>query len=575
MSHMRHGRVSEWIRANRWALVGFVIYLLLALWLMRPVWSAPRSQIPIGAEPAATVPLSSVWITWWNAERGAGLFGGYWDAPIFFPSPNVFATNEPQPTTVLVAPVIWITGSSVLAYNFYILIALVLNGVFSQRLLKLYGLNVCFALWGGMAMVMLPFVSWRLGVVQLIPLWGILWSWTAIERLCQKPTYWRGTVLGLAVGISAVTCFHQSLFLVMLLVGAAPTLWRDLIKFRDWPYWLLAMCVAMLITLPYMLPIQKAVTAYGAQWDRQWVADQSANPGDYLQAYGRQLIDIAPTQASWKMLSPGWIKAILAMVGVIIGLKHITTRRWASFLLAMGTLAFFLSMGPNLHIGNWQPWWTLTELIPVFEKVRNVFRMAVYVHIIVVIFAAVGLYGLYQMCWHRFKVRPARIVAGTLLALVALIALLEVRLPVTGTATVPNVQQHRVWLEHVRTQTPEGYGIACFPVAPGSLAVDYQSTAEWMYLATFHGVPIINGYATHLPQDYLRLRLEILKGFPRPDILTYLYRHKVKFLVLRRSPQEKGTTEKVIPVGDFFLKLVCEDQLVNVYELGKTSGARY
>ena len=103
-------------------------FLLLAVASTWPLGSRIGSAIPKGTERVATVPLFNQWTIWWNADRAGRMFDGYWNAPIFVPSDHSFALSEAQPTTVLVAPVVWISGSRTLGYNAYLLCMLTLNG---------------------------------------------------------------------------------------------------------------------------------------------------------------------------------------------------------------------------------------------------------------------------------------------------------------------------------------------------------------------------------------------------------------------------------------------------------------
>jgi len=558
---------------QRWILGGGFVYLVLALGLTWPVILSPLSQLPLGSEPIATVALSNVWILWWNAHQVIPGFGDYWNAPIYFPSSGggALAMNEPQPTTLLVAPVVWLTGSRILAYNVFLWLSLILNGVFAQRLAKVYGLGSWMGLWLGTAMVLLPIVHWQLGISHLVPLWGILWTWSAIERLCRQPTRWRGLELGVAVGISLVTSMHQGLFFALLLVGAAPALWRQWIKYRELPHWLLAVLVALLVAGPFAYKLRQVSQEHAVELERELVADLSATPGDYLQAYGGQLIDIRPEKKSWRMLSSGVIKFLLALVGVYYGLTRLDTRRWASFILVMALLAFLLSFGPNLRLGTWQPWWTLTELVPGFEQVRSVLRFAFFVQMAVVILAAFGVTGLYQTCRDRVKSPRLRVALQAGFVLLALTALFEVYPKPGGHAKVTDVNQHKVWIEYVREHTPPGYGIACLPFPATGRVEDYVRTCEWMYLGSFHGVPLVNGYSTHSPKENRILQGKILAGFPTPEILRELYKSNVKFIVVERSPANpKGAPPRDATLGRYWIKRVCEDELAEVYELGRS-----
>ena len=161
---------------NRRAVGWFGVYLAIALVATRPLVMSLGSAIPYGCEAEATVPLFNLWTLWWNADRAASGFGGYWTAPIFYPAHGTFAFSEAQPTMIVVAPLVWLTGSRALAYNVYQLLILALNGWSGQRLLKRVGHRPWLTFCGGAMCELLPFIWWQLGVVQLTTLFGILWT---------------------------------------------------------------------------------------------------------------------------------------------------------------------------------------------------------------------------------------------------------------------------------------------------------------------------------------------------------------------------------------------------------------
>jgi hypothetical protein len=68
-----------------------LLYLFLAIASTWPLAGALLTHLPLGMEAAATVPLFNVWTVWWNADRAASGFSGYWDAPIFYPTEKTFA----------------------------------------------------------------------------------------------------------------------------------------------------------------------------------------------------------------------------------------------------------------------------------------------------------------------------------------------------------------------------------------------------------------------------------------------------------------------------------------------------
>lgn len=552
---------------RKWQLACAFFYLILALVLTWPVVSSPFSHVPIGTEPTASVPLYNVWATWWNADRLAGGLFGYWDAPIFFPTEGSFALMEPQPTTMMVAPVVWITGSRIFAYNVYIWISLTLNGLFAQRLAGTYGLGRWTSLWAGTAIVLLPIVHWQLGIFQLAPLWAILWTWTAIEKICRTPSRRKGIELGIAASLAFLTCMHHGLFLAILLVGASPVLWRHWRKPQEIRHWVVAVGVALVITVPFVSKVKSVTEIHAVEWEKDLVTGLSANVADYFQAPSYELISFGANKQSPLFLSSGWIKYFLAIAGIIFGLRSVQSRRWASFILTIAILAFLLSLGPNLRIGSFQPWWWLSENVPGFDRVRSVMRFAFFVQIPVIIFAALGIRGLYQLACDRFEQAKWQTAGQWAVILLALTALVDGYPKPGGEAEITNVDQHRKWIGFVEKNTPDDHGILCLPVSPGPRVWQYLVTTEFMYLGTFHKTPIFNGYSSHFPEHYRYLRSEIVAGFPTASILHQLYTGKVKYIVVRAK---KGGPARNVSMGPYWLKRVCVDELVEVYQLGKS-----
>jgi len=91
------------------------------------------------------------------------------------------------------------------------------------------------AVGGAVGMLLLPLVHWQLDVLQLTPLWGILWTWTALLKASRHPSVWHGAAVGAAFAITFWMCAHQALLLAVLLCGTVwilPRRWRAPAIFR-------------------------------------------------------------------------------------------------------------------------------------------------------------------------------------------------------------------------------------------------------------------------------------------------------------------------------------------------------
>lgn len=537
-------------------LISLGVFVALALATTWPVAQHPTSRLPIGTEFSKTVPLFNAWTIWWNADRLLHVGRGYWDAPIFYPTSDSFAFSEPQPTTVLVAPILWITGSRALAYNVYLWLSLVLNGLFAERLLRLLGMGKLIALGGGAAMVLLPLAHWQMGVLQLVPVWGILWTWTAFlkiaappvaadpsHRCCAAADWWsrhpalrHGSELGVAFAVAFLTCAHHGLFLAVLMVGAAWTLGPRLLQLRTWGALLTAVGVAALITGPVVVKLHQVAKLHAFTRPVATVSSLSAMPGDYLVPSGDAWADwgAALGRPGWQ-LSPGLLMMVLAVIGLLFGMSQRRLRIWTVFLTVTAVLGFLLSLGTNLRVGSWQPWLTLAEVGPGLSQVRNVFRFAYFVQMVTVLAAAQGVYALALLIGHRSWGRAWRYCGAVLLASLALLAVADTWPRPPSLTVVPEVASHREWIDFIRDQTPPGRGIVCLPFAKGNHVSDFEVTTRWMFLGTYHHAPMMNGYSGFFPDSYFEIRSAVATEGLSEKVLRQLASDGVEFVVVERS----------------------------------------
>jgi cell shape-determining protein MreD len=551
-----------------------VAYAGLALWSTWPLASAPLTKLPLGTMQMATVPLFNLWTIWWNADRLRHGFRGYWDAPIFHPEHDTFAFSEPQPTTIVVAPVIWLTGSRALAFNAYLWLSLVLNGVFAECLLRRAGVHRLIAIGGGAAMLLLPIVHWQLDVLQLAPIWGILWTWMALLELSRRPSIVRGAIVGVAFAVAFWTCSHQALLLAVLIAGAAWILPRRWLKWSTWPGWIAAAVIAAALVFPIVSRLQYVMAKHEFSRTAELVTQLSAATGDYTAVPGRQLVHLpgVGVRPFWH-LSPGWIKLILAAAGVAFGLSRRRWRRWTAFLLVTALVAFLLSLGTNLKIGDWQPWWTLTKFCPGLAQVRNVFRFAFFVQMAVVLLGAQALHGVFLVQRRYCRRRWSRCLATGLLSLLGLAALCETTPETSNMADVPDAAANAGWIDFVRRNTPRGRAVICLPVASSDTAESYVVTTRWMYFGTFHQVPLVDGYSGFFPREHFELRHAINTSLLTEATLLRLIAAQADFLVVRRAEFSVQMPPRAA-FGSVSIELVYEDPSgVDIYRLSTSPPA--
>ena len=548
---------------RRWLPV--LILLAFAVWTIAPVWHDPWGCLPVRENMITTVPMFNAWTIWWNADRLSHGFAGYWDAPIFFPTGQTFAFSEPQPATIMVAPVIWLTGSPALAYNLYLLLSLFLNGIFTFRLLRNTGSPRSLAIIGGCMMIWLPVSVRQLEVLQLIPVWSLLWTWDALHRHGSAPTWTTALQLAVSYTLSFYICIHHTLFQTIALTGTA---WILLIRVRFLQFWVTscaALIVAGVLVGVIFVPMRQALRDNSFERSNELVVQLSPKASDLV---------VTPQDANFFAgskgrfgLSPGWIKILLAAFGAVVGVLHRRRRRWVLFLLLTTIVTGLLAIGPNLKFGDFQPWWILAQWVPGISQIRNVFRCVYLTQLATIL---LGITGLSELRLHMRARSWRPITAALVVSGLALLALAEVAVPKLVLAGVPDLSRHHGWTEFLKLHTPHGKGIACLPFPPGTKAGDFDSTARWMYLGSLHGIPMINGYSGFFPPSYLKFQARMNKEGLSEDILSQLAAMKTHFIVVHSSYQTSIPDRSSID-SRFQLQPVHADAIgIRIYELGSS-----
>lgn len=531
--------VSAWSR-RKWCAATVGYFLLLTAALSHGL--IERWTVPLKSMSVVTVPLLNAWTIGWNADRALHGFAGYWDAPIFHPIEDTFAFSEPQPATVLVAPVVWWTGSAIAGYNAWVCLSLFLNGNMTALTLKRMRYRWSLQVVGGTAMVLLPVVHQRIDVLQLVPMWGIVWYWGNCQRLIEFPGWKSGCETAVSFAACFALCVHHSLMLSILslltCIVFAPSLFRRQVLGSC----LLAVGVAALLIAPLLIPLHRALKQYDFSRSPKTVRGLSARPVDYCVTSEHALIQFPfETVHRGRRLHAGWFRLCMAVLGVVTGLTIGQRRRWTVFLTLTALFGGLLSLGYHLEFAGIHPWEQLVETVPGVAQIRSVYRFAYFVQAAIVLLNIEGMASIQDRllrfdsgsggtAWKRLGL----VAVGLLIAFECL-----PRPAIRG--GVPDIERHRTWLGFVREQSNPNEAIACLPFAPGRRIEDYVQTTRWMLLGLEHRVPMVNGYTGFFPPEITQLRRDINSRFPAADLLVTLYERDVRQLVVLRhvySPEE-------------------------------------
>jgi hypothetical protein len=341
---------------------------------------------------------------------------------------------------------------------------------------------------------------------------------------------------GLAFAMTFMLSIHHGLFMAILMVPSLWVLVRRWFAVRPWAAYLTAITVAAVLVAPLVLPIRRASKTYEFHRDENQVAQLSTHPIDHLKVPENAFFvaDVVQGRAYWD-ICVGWLKMLLAVVGLVLCALRPRLRRWTLFLLLTVVLGTIFSMGTELKLGTWQPWLTLSKWVPGVGQVRNVFRFVYFSQMAIVLLAVLGLHQINLRTSRRGVSKRVRLSTATLTSVIALAAVLEIPPSPYILAGTPNLEVHRDWCDYIRENTSEGKGIACIPFAAGTSVKDFDMSTRWMYMGTLHGKPMVNGYSGFFPAEYFAQRRLMNQTFPSEEALRSLADSQVEFVVVMRS----------------------------------------
>ena len=497
----------------------FAGYAALAVVLNWPLATCLTSCLPVGQEPTDTVPLLNAWTLWWNADRLEHGWVGYWDAPIFHPERATFALGEPQPVSgVLSWPLQKLVGLPA-AYNGLLLLHLTLNGLLGIRFLRGEGLSITASRIGGVWLMGLPLVGTSLGVFQVVPIWGILWTLATARQAILRGGTWRSAELGAALAVTYGLDCHYGLFLLTLLPPWMVVLAGGPRRWRSW-------AVPLLVSTAFFAVLASPI------WTKQWrELHRSSTRRDplvvramsaTLPRYVRSPHPFQNRAMPVERLGIGWLKYALALSALLVGWRTHRNLVLSQVCLAGG--GFLLSMAVWIGWRDWNLAGLMGEWIPGMHAIRNWFRYAVFFQIGMVVLAAWGVER--GQTWWLSSGRWASLRTGVLIAISAL-GLVEtwpMPQPIRGMPLPPRWAH---WLgEH-----HAGSVLAVLPLGQGPMAVDHRRSALAMLWQPIHRCRLVNGYNGYFPASQRKL-LPALRRLPDASSLRVLRRAGTQFLVV-------------------------------------------
>lgn len=357
----------------------------------------------------------------------------------------------------------------------------------------------------------LPFVAWQLGVLQLTVLWAPLWTISALWKWNAQLRWRHAFELGLAFGVTYLTCNYYGLFSGLLLVPTAVAFcYRHVTSVRAWGQIVTAGLFAAILIAPLVIEQQRAAREH--KWEREMsiVLDLSAHLRDYSNTTYPQWLErweCPENGRSGWTLGPAMGQWLFAALGLVWGLWNKPRRNWTFFALGIAGLALFLSFGPRIEMWGLSPYRGLWAVVPGVAQIRSPFRFAVFVQIATTWLAVLFLQGLVPKLdgvRHITTWRQRFVLAGAWLpAVLAGGMLIAETRPVNRRNYQWPTTEWPQWVAFLRDETPPETTIVCLPFVSGTTIHEYEEVTQWMSWGMEHRRRMVNGYSGYFPDPYL------------------------------------------------------------------------
>ncbi|MFI5178440.1 MAG: hypothetical protein ACHQO8_07755 [Vicinamibacterales bacterium] len=446
-------------------------------------------------------PLFTTWLLGWDADRIRHGLHGFWNAPILFPSRGATAFSEHMlGIAIFVAPVIWLTGNPVLAYDLAFLMTAVLAGAGMYLLARELTGRRDAAMLAGLAFAFPPLRALHVSHLQVLA-WG--WMPIALWGLhrffaARTASDTRAARFALAVFASAfvLQAFSNGYFIYFLAIAAGFVLLYELTSRpatrAERAGAIGAVAVASAFVLVAIAAVAVAYVSVRQQYGFRRPYDDwtmfSADVRSYLSAPSTLRLWggwLTGDTAAERQLFPG-VVALMACVAALWPGGRRT--RGSMIYAALGATAFVLSLGPEPSAWSHRmlpsgPYLWFVRLVPGMDGLRVPARLSVVVLLAVSVLTAFGLARILERVPPRWRTTFAVLVGAAIVAEGWAVPLRLAAFDARGRAG--DREAYR-WL----ARQPPGGAIE-LPILEWSIA----PTLTYQYASLSHGHPIVNGYS--------------------------------------------------------------------------------
>jgi len=561
-----------------------LLYSALTLALAWPLSVHPASQLMWNGPDSELY----LWTLLWNTHAVARNPLAVFDANICHPLRFALASTENLiGSTIFAAPVIWLTGNPVLAFNFVALLSCVLCGLGTYVLARRVGAGRAGAALAGIVFAFSPPRFGRIGQLHLTTVQWLPFGLAALHAYLDQG---RRRDLWIATGLftlQALTSGHGAVFFVFAAGGLLA--WRVALgepvdpgrRARDFGIvGLVLILPALLLVVPYRA-VQQEIglrRILDETWWTDWwrpALSYVASPAHLPRFIASRLVSLSVIDQARSYLFPGILPLLLGVLALVPSRNRDGRapgggpatvwrraldwwRRWREAhrrdarifyaLLALGTI--WLSAGAP--IGPW-PW---LYSLPGFTFIRVPARFTILSLLALGVLAGFGFDHLVSRAGARARAWAAVLIGA---AMAAEFAMMPLR-TVPYRMEIPAVDR---WLDTL----PKPFVIAEVPFS------GERDHTTYMLHSTAHWQKTVNGYTGFRPPLHERL-YPVIRGFPYGQSLEALAELGVDYVVVHPERYRHGqwpAVREAIARAEGRVTLVHTDGQDYVYALNRAA----
>jgi hypothetical protein len=287
----------------------------------------------------------NAWILAWDVHALVHEPARLFQAPIFHPLPDALAFSENLLLpAVLGAPAVW-AGGPVLAYNFVLLLSLLVSGLGVELLVRRGGGDRLAAFVAGAVFAAGAHRWVRLAHLHAEVTLFLPFALLALDRFFAQRSLPRALLVGLLLALQGLSSVYLGAITATALVAAVAVGVFGGFGPRDLAKLGVGFVLAGLLVFPVAAPYFRMRAFQGVEFTRATVAEYATTLDSYAasgtRAYGgvtRRHLDPERVQDT---LFPGLVTLVVGLSGLAVA-----PRRYRAVIVAASAIAVVLSLGP-------------------------------------------------------------------------------------------------------------------------------------------------------------------------------------------------------------------------------------